>query len=321
MINHLTALDRSGHSATLRVRFSTVQVDLTSLPSVVALSKHLVHTFPRLDAVIFNAGMGAFTGIDWIGCFISLAKNWIEAVTHPVFKIQALGRVASQPVGGDVGEVFCANVFGHYYLGHELMPLLRKGRGRIIWVSSLEAYARVFDKNDIEGRKATHSYESSKRLTDIIALTSSLPSAKPWADSYFRSGEKEEKKGGGKPKMYLSHPGICATAMVDLHVVLFYCMTMAFYIARWSGSPWHTISTETGANAPVHLALARDEELADSQAEKKKWGSGSDRMGKGVLRVTDVEDEGGEAWEELGRDAWRQMEELRIMWKAKLEQL
>jgi len=316
LIDHLTTLDRSGHSATLRIRFSTTQVDLTSLLSVASLSKHLLHNFPHLDAVIFNAGMGAFTGIDWIGCLISLAKNWIEAVTHPVFKIQAMGRTTAQPVGGDVGEVFCANVFGHYYLAHEIMSLLRKGQGRIIWVSSLEAYARVFDKDDIEGRKASHSYEASKRLTDVIVLTSSLPAANPWVDSYFRSGEE---KGDRKPKMYVCHPGICATAMVDLHVVLFYCMTMAFYIARWLGSPWHTISTETGANAPVHLALACDEELVETGAERKKWGSGSDCMGKGVLRVTDVEEESGEEWEELGRDVWRQMEELRVMWKSKLE--
>ncbi|KAI5859053.1 hypothetical protein BZA05DRAFT_383221 [Tricharina praecox] len=324
LIDHLAALDRSGHSATLRIRFSTAQVDLTSLPSVAALSKHLIHSFPHLDAAIFNAGMGAFTGIDWLGCFISLAKNWVEAVTHPVFKIQAVGRTVPQPAvgGGDIGEVFCANVFGHYYLAHELMPLLRQGRGRIIWVSSLEAYARVFDKDDLEGRKATHSYEASKRLTDVIALTSSLPATKAWADSYFSASEQEQEKEKGerRPKMFLSHPGICATAMVDLHVVLFYCMTLAFYIARWIGSPWHTISTDTGANAPVHLALARDEELVETEAQRKKWGSGSDRAGKGVLRVTDVEGESGEEWEELGRDVWRQMEELRVVWKARLEE-
>jgi 3-keto steroid reductase len=317
LVTHLSTLDGQGHhDATLRIRFSTAQVDLTDLRSVVALSAHLNSKFPKLDAVIFNAGMGAFLGIDWLNAFKSMAINWVEAMTHPTFKIQAVGRVAKQQGGHgeDIGEVFCANVFGHYYLAHEIVPLLRKGAGRVIWISSLEAYAWTYDTQDLEGRSASHSYESSKRLTDVMALTSNSNATKPWADKFFQE-EGEQRK----VTMFTCHPGICATSMVDLPLVLWYCMTLAFYIARWLGSPWHTISSHSGANSAVHLALAKDEELTETKAERIKWGSGCDRTGREVLMVTEVEGKGGEEWEQMGRETWKQMEELRVSWKARLE--
>ncbi|KAA8910253.1 hypothetical protein FN846DRAFT_898067 [Sphaerosporella brunnea] len=318
LLSYLATLDAQGHAATLRVRFSTAQVDLTDLRSVIALAKHLNHTFPKLDAVIFNAGMGAFLGIDWLNAFKSLALNWVEAVTHPTYKIQAVGRVITQAgTGEDLGEIFCANVFGHYYLAHEVLPLLRKGLGRVVWISSLEAYAWAYSEKDLEGRAASHSYESSKRLTDVLALTSDLKATKPWADGFL--GEQQNADGERKVKLFTCHPGICATSMVELPLVLWYCMTLAFYIARWLGSPWHSISTEAGANSAVHLALIGEEELKETKAERKKWGSGSDRAGREVLKITEVEGEGGEEWEALGRETWRQMEELRVMWKKRLE--
>ncbi|KAF8254147.1 NAD(P)-binding protein, partial [Wilcoxina mikolae CBS 423.85] len=314
----LTHLSRQGPSANLRIRFSTSQVDLTDLRSVTALSQHLKNTIPKLDAAIFNAGMGAFTGISWLACFSALARNWVDAVTHPAYKLQDVGWMAHKTDGEGIGEVFCANVFGHYYLAHEVMGLLRKGAGRIVWVSSLEAYQWAYDMEDIEGRRSKFSYESSKRITDVLALTSSLAATKPWAESFFRV-EGEEEEGRGNVKTYVCHPGVCATAMIDLLPILWYCMTLSFYIARWLGSPWHTISTHTGANSPVHLALAREEELAEGTAERVKWGSGSDRAGNEVLIPTEVEGEGGEKWEELGRETWKQLEELRVAWKATLQ--
>lgn len=198
------------------------------------------------------------------------------------------------------------------------MPLLNAGRGRIIWVSSLEAYPWTYSPADMDGVKATHSYEGSKRLTDVMVLTGASAATRPWSDAFFAS-EKQDSDSPRRVRSYVCHPGICATSMVDLPAILWYCMTLAFFIARWLGSPWHTISTDSGANAPVHLALATDEELAETNAERVKWGSGSDRSGNGVLRKTEVDEEGGEEWEALGRDTWRQMEELRLLWKGRLE--
>lgn len=304
--------------ATKRIQLAHYQVDLSNLVSVEALAKALIRNYSRLDYVILNAGMGAFLGIDWLNCFASLLKNWVAAVSYPSFKRQAIGWKTAQPasVGGEIGTVFCGNVFGHYYLVHELMGLLSAGKGRIIWTSSLEAYPWTFNIDDIEGIKASHSYESTKRLTDIISLTSELPAAAPYADPFFRTPAGTEKS--RRPRMYLTHPGVCATAIIPLNIILVYCMVFSFYVARWLGSPWHTISTYSGAKAAVWIAMATDEELDAKKADRIKWGSATDRYGEELVKAVEVEGEGGEEMEELGRDCWRKMEELRINWKKRL---
>lgn len=304
--------------ATKRIQLAHYQVDLSNIVSVEALAKALTRNYSRLDYVILNAGMGAFLGIDWLKCFACLLKNWVQAVSYPVYKVQAIGWKTAQPaaVGGEIGTLFCANVFGHYYLVHELMGLLSAGRGRIVWTSSLEAYPWTFTADDIQGIKATHSYESMKRLIDIISLTSELPAVAPYADPFFRTPAGTEKS--RRPRMYLTHPGVCATAIIPLNIILFYCMTCAFYIARWLGSPWHTISTYSGAKAAVWIAMATDEELDAKKADRIKWGSATDRCGGELVKEMEVEGEGSEEMEELGRDCWRQMEDLRMNWKKRL---
>ncbi|PWW77263.1 NAD(P)-binding protein [Tuber magnatum] len=304
-------------------------VDLTNLVSVYTLTKTLRSTYPHLDAVILNAGMGSFLGVDWLNCFISLAKNWIRAVTMPTYKIQDVGWLTAQetPLSGEsMPTVFAANVFGHYFLAHEVVDLLVGGGGRIIWTSSLEAYAWTLSIDDLQGVRASHSYESSKRLTDVLALTSGLECTSPFTASFFRHKqpddniELEKKQNQRVPKMYVCHPGICGTSIIPLNFILFNCMILAFYIARWFGSPWHTISTYSGANAASWLALASDDELEDVQAPGVKWGSACTRSGKQMVKATDVEGEENRLeFEELGRECWKQMEGLRMSWKEKLD--
>ncbi|RPB17242.1 NAD(P)-binding protein [Morchella conica CCBAS932] len=308
-------------TATSRITLTHYQVDLTNLLSITALAAALSRSYTKLDYVFLNAGMGAFTGIDWLNAVTSILTKWVHAVTYPAFKLQATGWTTKQPLPleGELGSVFCANVFGHYYLTAELMPLLGRGRGRIIWTSSLEAYPWTFSTADIQALKATHSYESTRRLTDVLALTSGLPATAPYADKFFGAGKGE--KGWTRPKTYLTHPGVCATAIVPLNVVLWWCMVAAFYVARWLGSPWHTISSYSGARAAVWLALAGEEELAEKKAEKVKWGSSVVTGGVESVKATEVEGEGGVEWEELGRECWRLMEELREEWKGKLKQV
>ena len=67
-------------------------------------------------------------------------------------------------------------------------------------------------------------------------------------------------------------------------------MQIAFYIARWLGSPWHTITAYKGAVAPVWLALASREEIEDLETEggKGKWGSGCDWRGRERVERTGV---------------------------------
>ena len=297
-------------------------------------------------------------------------------------------RSADEEENPPLGMVFASNVFGHYVLGHELAPLMRRQkrtsttkatthtlssnqspirntkRSRIVWISSLEAYSHSlrFDgaqNEDIQALTHPLAYESSKRLTDILVLTSELDSTRAWVQQYFSYETNDNNNSGDcdngskksahnqpiansqspdshssdlnphlPPRLYLAHPGICATSIVTLpFVFLEVLMALALYIARWAGSPWHTADAYTGAGAPVRVALAGGREGGvgeggcegfgrahghdaddgghahaddadddndngndgDDPSNKVKWGSGTDRWGRLLIRRTDVE--------------------------------
>ena len=378
-----------------RISLQPEQVDLTSINSIQTLSAKLGRNLPQLDAIICNAGYGGVAGINWPLVAWSVVTDLISAVTWPTFKIGTVGEITEpQRVLRDsfkdvrglpdatppLGQVFTSNVFGHYILCHSLVPLLRASpdQGRIVLISSIEPSPSHFNINDIQGLKSDKSYESSKRLTDILVLTSSLPGTKPFIQRFLSgptstSSHTVRSPSEGQilelgapssgivladneyqpsfnmsPKIYLCHPGVCATSIVPLPLILTYAMMLGFLIARWLGSPWHTSTAYKGACAPVWLTLTEQEELEDMEQKdgKAKWGSCTDRAGyERVMRTVvegwglggrmgeeklakrkgtrpgtlEVTKEDREDFEQLGRDCWGQMEALRLEWAARME--
>ncbi|KAL8800281.1 MAG: hypothetical protein Q9200_007296, partial [Gallowayella weberi] len=208
-------------------------------------------------------------------------------MTYPKFKLSGVGDLTGPQVPDNLpsmakdstrlGHVFCSNVFGHYLLVHGIAPLLSnspENHGRIIWISSLEAYPSTFSLTDLQGLSSPSAYESSKRLTDILALSSRLPTTQPCTTRFLPPPSSHHQP----PKQYLAHPGICATNIMPFHWILTYIVTAAFYLARWLGSPWHTVTSYKGACAPVWLALAPQGELEAMEGDTGpgKWGSGVD---------------------------------------------
>ena len=346
-----------------RVILQGEQLDLTSLRSIHDLSGKLLASLPKLDVVILNAGYGGITGVDWLKATWAILTNFPYCVTYPDFNINGVGfttksqtsQIQGKTSEPPLGTVFCSNVFGHWLLTHQLAPLLSKPSrtgtgcleqrvGRIIWVSSLEGYASTFNKADIQGLTAPSAYKSSKRLTDILTLTSTSSSNRERVANLL--SPRSTPKNGTQPKMYLSHPGICATSFVPLPLILYYLMTLVFYLARWVGSPWHTVTSYKGACAPVWLALAFQEDLDELEAGGKcKWGSCVNRSGRDSVRKAEVEGWGARGrvepldqktlggrrrgvqdvsererkeFEELGIDCWEQMEALRAEWEKRM---
>ncbi|KAJ5042961.1 uncharacterized protein L3040_004351 [Drepanopeziza brunnea f. sp. 'multigermtubi'] len=335
---------------------------------------------PRLDAVILSAGIGGWVGLNWPLAVRTVMFDTVEAVTWPRYKVSSLGSLVKNPTGvkdeasqpllenqekpdePPLGEVFCANVFGHYILAHELMPLLSRTAtpssttsGKIIWVSSIEAVDDKFSIDDIQGLESAAPYEASKRLMDLLALTSSLPSVQRLASSYFDSSNTTTAKKGTaeesgtliQPQIYLTHPGIFASEIMPLPSLLVLIYKLVFLFARWIGSPWHLIEPYKAAVAPVWLSLTHVEELNDAEGnglKKAKWGSATDTGGGERVMKTevpgwgwngDVEDtaeiqkrkgrkrdavdltkERREEFEVLGGKCWAQMEELRKEWEG-----
>lgn len=430
-----------------RIKLDYELLDLLSLTSVHTAAARLRRRYSKLDAVILNAGMGGWTAVDWPRAVWSILTQRTAALTWPTFKISHAGGLARPQLApiinglradhrheGDgpgapeepvLGEVFTANVFGHYMLTHLLMPLLAGQDvttpsrpaphsqeaqssqaytipGRIIWISTLEAYSTAFALSDFQSLRTPLAYEGSKRLTDLLALTSRLPSTAPFTNSYYSvpthipsntttttspsntnppTAHNTTAKNiplitSTRPKHYLCHPGICATGIMPLPLILQWAMLLAFYICRLAGSIWHTCDAYTGATAAVWLALASEETLEAFETPERaedvemggkagrdggaggggdvraayadvarlgKWGSAADVFGNERVERTEVEGWGfsgvpgdgsakgwrrgrrkgakdttgeeREAFEVLGRQCWRGMEELRVMWE------
>ncbi|KAL6708952.1 3-keto-steroid reductase [Coniothyrium glycines] len=352
---HEAALPGISQVLQQRVFFRQERVDLLSLVSVQKLSKRLRETTPKLDAVIFNAGIGGWTGINWPLAVWKILTDWKNAVAWPTYKLSSVGWVAKSQLPAEsqveeppLGEVFCANVFGHYMLGHYLAPLLAKHprsertRGRMIWVSSLEAYQHVLDPADIQAIASNMPYESTKRLTDVLAISSTFPDTSPSVDSYL--GHTQDSDKTSRPRLYTSHPGVCGTSIIALPFLFEYAMLATFYVARWLGSHWHPITVEKGATAMVWLALASQSTL-DNMEQKEgvgKWGSATDFWGKERVERTEVfgwgwggklgeykrkgrdphaKDlckESQESFREAGKRCWAEMEKLRTEWEDRL---
>lgn len=364
---------RHGAQVAGRVQFLAETLDLFSLHSVRALSRRLNRNFTKIDAIILNAGWGGWSGLDWPTAVFTVLTDMVNATTWPSYKLAKAGvtvpRQTKLAEEKPLGAVFCANTFGHYMLAHNLMPLLRRagnnkrnGAGRVIWISSIEATTSLFNVDDIQALKSVAPYEGSKALTDILALTSDLPSTAPWVKSFLavdssQNESSEESSSTGPPPInYVTHPGVFGSSIVPLILPLWYCMFVAFYISRWLGSPWHTVTTYIGANAPVWLALSPQEVL--DAAEKpyrengggySKWGSSTDRLGNPVVANTELDGWGYGGvvdrppvvpedrtrrrkrgmkiqtpedrlqFEELGRRSWQYMEELRVEWDRLLD--
>ncbi|KAK2033868.1 hypothetical protein LX32DRAFT_609385 [Colletotrichum zoysiae] len=372
-----------------RVHLLSTQIDLCELTSVYACAANLVagaiadptdtspaaprYRIPRLDSVIFNAGFGGWTGLDWAGLFTDLFTRGILSVTTwPSFKLARPGAVLNQrPVRSDLpsspvlGEVFCANVFGHYILAHELLPLLSRATadhtapGRVIWTSSIEPQARHLRLDDFQGVETEGPYESSKRLTDVLVLTSHLPATRNITAPYFTPEDPETARAlPVRPSFYLTHPGVVASNLfpVPFPFILFWAYKFALYLARWLGSPWHPVTGYNGAAAPVWVALQDDETLTELDAKKIKWGSAASFSGRQDVKKTEVEGWGWEGavedrdslardpatgvlrkivgrnpdakdltseqlagFEELGASVWAEMERLRRGWEDFLD--
>ena len=249
--------------------------------------------------------------------------EFLDVLTWPTIKVGAVGLVAGVQGGGKrgksegekdgeepkLGAVFAANVFGHYLLARDVVGLSDAvagptggRRGRVIWVSSLEAYAHSLDLENDDFQGLTHPlmYESSKRVTDALILTSEMAATRAWVDRYMRRSKEEEEDEDepsdssatkSRSTLYLSHPGICSTSIMPLLWPFPVLMALAMWLAQLLGSPWHTVTTYAGAAAPVWLALAPQGELDEAEdwgRKKGKWGSGMER-GVNVIRRTEVE--------------------------------
>nr|AFU35567.1 3-ketosteroid reductase [Epichloe bromicola] len=315
--------DHKWQDAVARIHILSLIVDLCDLRAIKKLAYTLRYgtvsnpegldgeylrnvRIPRLDSIVCNAAYGGWSGMSYPQAIWSLLfKGAIQTGTWPEFKLALPTRILNEcpsynyPAKPLLGEVFSACVFGHYMLGHHLLPLLSRpstneAPGRIIWSSSVEAVRKVFDVNDVQCFARPEAYESAKRLTDLLSLTYSLPAARPYSSRFLTIDDDDEAaaKQVVKPKLYLTHPGVVASTLFPLPWFLFWAYKLALVICRWLGSPWHNVDGYRGAKAAVWVVLQDQEALDDVGGDRIKWGSSTDASLQVDVKKTEVEDWG-----------------------------
>ncbi|CAK7226191.1 3-keto-steroid reductase [Sporothrix bragantina] len=325
-----------------RIHLASIELDLCNLPSVYAAAERLrfsplsiytgagkaassPHVIPRLDSVIFNAGIGGWTGIGWWNLLTNVLFDGIQqATTFPTCKA-ALGGLLVDPLTGKevkgaggaekegvMGQVFCANIFGHYVFAHALLPLLRgtdessnsnktighsalgPGPARIIWESSVEAVGwNNLSLDDFQAINTLAAYESSKRLTDVLALTAGLKGVAPISAPFFKADDDDNTDGSNNddttPATYVTHPGVVCSTLFPLNWFCFALYQFAMYLSRWLGSPWHPVTAYKGAVAAVWVALQPQSALDALDAQHVKWGASTTRGGTTLVKRSEVE--------------------------------
>ncbi|THH20290.1 hypothetical protein EW146_g1049 [Bondarzewia mesenterica] len=119
----------------------------------------------------------------------------------------------------------------------------QRGPARVLWMSSLESNPDHYDPKDWQLVNSLHSYEGSKYQIDLIGAELNRRALKTRSLS---------------TRHFVVHPGVVYTAIdvVLLGAFLHQLKHLVFYVARFVGSPHHTITTWNGASAAVHVALA-----------------------------------------------------------------
>lgn len=160
-------------------------------------------------------------------------------------------------------------------------------------MSSLEAAKCAYDKDtDFDLVQNEKSYEASKYLTEALAV----------------GMDDQLRKSGRNIRSVIVHPGVVWSSIFYEHLgaLLDLLMALAFYVARWIGSPHHPISAFLGAISTTHVLF----NLESLQSGLTRFGTCCNRWGNAyVVRQKPVIDEEGDM-KEYARDVLRKCEDL-----------
>ncbi|KAF3905413.1 hypothetical protein ABW21_db0209432 [Orbilia brochopaga] len=276
------AASKLPESARRRLELQYILLDLASLSSVTAAAIELRKRYARIHYVFCNAAVIPFVRIDWLKATQQMATGVVDAMTQPRYQVQGVGWLtdaheallapqsshtgveaaptASQlGASSNLGMAFTANVFGHYYLIHEIMQTLHAHRGqedkvsRVIWIGSIDCNPHGFDINDIQGIRSTTPYQSSKTLTDILVLGYQLPQTEKQRRAYVSTADEHQKSDTRSeetvpPVFLVAHPGVISTTIVALP----WWQTHGKMLGFWLGFTGGEIIIETKVDVDVY---------------------------------------------------------------------
>ncbi|KAK5870009.1 hypothetical protein PBY51_024675 [Eleginops maclovinus] len=146
-----------------------LQMDTSSISSVLAAAQEVKLRYNRLDCLYLNAGIMPNPQFDVNAFFKGLFSSRIISM----FATGEGILTQKDCVTSDgLQEVFATNLFGHFLLIRELEPVLcDAGRtSQLIWTSSSNAHRSAFNLEDMQHQRGTQPYSSSKYASDLLSL-------------------------------------------------------------------------------------------------------------------------------------------------------
>eukprot|EP00744_Colponema_vietnamica_P020080 GILI01028506.1.p1 GENE.GILI01028506.1~~GILI01028506.1.p1 ORF type:complete len:368 (-),score=75.01 GILI01028506.1:304-1407(-) len=150
-----------------------VKVDTADPQSCLAAAKNVLSRVKRLDYLLLNAG--AFPGA---GLRYGMFLRAFATLTFPtLFETGHNGKATAviQPTGlktpDGLGLVFSTNVFGHFLLVEELMPLLKSSLARVIFTGSRSCDSFNYSPQDLQLLNCSDPYGCSKYQVDLLVTS------------------------------------------------------------------------------------------------------------------------------------------------------
>ncbi|KAM3876142.1 3-keto-steroid reductase/17-beta-hydroxysteroid dehydrogenase 7 [Diretmus argenteus] len=152
-----------------KAQVALLQLDTSSITSVLNAAREVKLRYNRLDYLYFNAGIMPNPQFDVKAFFRGLFSS--KAITMFATAEGILKQEDSITPDG-LQQVFATNLFGHFLLIRELEPFLcQAGRtSQVIWSSSSNAHRSAFSLEDVQHQKGTQPYSSSKYASDLLSL-------------------------------------------------------------------------------------------------------------------------------------------------------
>ncbi|XP_013379180.1 3-keto-steroid reductase [Lingula anatina] len=145
-----------------------VLVDVSRVSSVQQAVVEIKMRYQRLDYLFLNAGVMGETRVNWTNFWKGLFS---ENVFHMFHTGIGLLEHKDQVTEEGLQMVFATNIFGHFVMIKELEDILGGSQPtQVIWSSSSNACKDTFSFDDIQHRRGTSAYSSSKYATDMLSL-------------------------------------------------------------------------------------------------------------------------------------------------------
>ncbi|KAM8888154.1 3-keto-steroid reductase/17-beta-hydroxysteroid dehydrogenase 7 [Synchiropus picturatus] len=148
---------------------SLLQMDTSSICSVIGAAREVKLRYKRLDYLYLNAGIMPNPHFDSRAFFRGLfSSNAISMFATG----EGILTQKDEVTDDGLQQVFATNLFGHFLLLRELEPVLcQSGQtSQVIWTSSSNAHRSAFSLEDVQHRSGLQPYSSSKYASDLLSL-------------------------------------------------------------------------------------------------------------------------------------------------------